>query len=113
MHFSWLRHQKGGVGGGGRGGGGLRYIYVVRVLLHLQSSPLGRVEHQEALQEVLAVRGHVEGDAVLPPQDALTQLLQEEEAFLLNIYMTFFLLNIYIFNIFIYLLKKYFLYIYF
>ena len=52
-----------------------RYIYVFGVLPHLQSPPLGWVEDQEALQEVLAVSGHVEGDAVLPPQDPLSQLL--------------------------------------
>ena len=45
-------------------------------LPHLQSPPLGWVEDQEALEEVLAVGGHVEGDTVLPPQDTLTQLLQ-------------------------------------
>ena len=56
-----------------------RYIYIFCVLPHLESTPLGRVEHQEALEEVLAVCGHVEGDAVLPSQHALPQLLQKEE----------------------------------
>lgn len=52
-----------------------RHIYIVAVLPHLESPPLGWVEHQEALEEVLAVGGHVEGDAVLPSEDALPQLL--------------------------------------
>lgn len=57
-----------------------RYIYIFCVLPHLESTPLGRVEHQEALEEVLAVRGHVERDAVLPSEHTLTQLLQGEDA---------------------------------
>lgn len=44
-------------------------------LPHLESPAFGRVEHQEALEEVLAVGGHVEGDAVLPSQHALAELL--------------------------------------
>ena len=32
-----------------------RYIYIFCVLPHLESTPLGRVEHQEAFEEVLAV----------------------------------------------------------
>lgn len=56
-----------------------RYIYIFGVLPHLESTPLGRVEHQEALEEVLAVGGHVEGDAVLPSEDALAQLLPAGE----------------------------------
>lgn len=71
----------------GRGGGRVwavprkqkRYIYIFGVLPHLESTPLGRVEHQEALEEVLAVGGHVEGDAVLPSEDALPQLLPAGE----------------------------------
>lgn len=53
-----------------------RYIYIFCVLPHLESTPLGRVEHQEAFEEVLAVCGHVERDAVLPSEHTLPQLLQ-------------------------------------
>lgn len=53
-----------------------RYIYIFCVLPHLESTPLGRVEHQEAFEEVLAVGGHVERDAVLSSEHSLTQLLQ-------------------------------------
>ncbi len=53
-----------------------RYIYIFCFLPHLESTPLGRVEHQEALEEVLAVCGHVERDAVLPSEHTLPQLLQ-------------------------------------
>lgn len=53
-----------------------RYIYIFCVLPHLESTPLGWVEHQEAFEEVLAVRGHVERDAVLPSEHTLPQLLQ-------------------------------------
>lgn len=52
-----------------------RHIYIFAVLPHLESTPLGWIEHQEALEEVLAVGGHVEGDSVLPSEDALPQLL--------------------------------------
>lgn len=52
-----------------------RYIYIFGVLPHLESTPLGRVEHQEAFEEVLAVCGHVEWDAVLPSEHTLPQLL--------------------------------------
>lgn len=63
--------------------GGLRTkknIYVLGVLPHLESTPLGWVEHQEAFEEVLAVSGHVERDAVLPSEDALPQLLHSTAA---------------------------------
>ena len=53
-----------------------RYIYIFCVLPHLESTPLGRVEHQEAFEEVLTVCGHVERDAVLPSEHTLPQLLQ-------------------------------------
>lgn len=53
-----------------------RYIYIFCVLPHLESTPLGRVEHQEAFEEVLAVCGHVERDAVLPSEHTLPQFLQ-------------------------------------
>lgn len=53
-----------------------RYIYIFCVLPHLESTPLGRVQNQEAFKEVLAVCGHVERDAVLSSEHALTQLLQ-------------------------------------
>lgn len=55
-----------------------KYIYIFCVLPHLESTPLGRVEHQEAFEEVLAVCGHVERDAVLPSEHALPQLLRRE-----------------------------------
>lgn len=42
---------------------------------HLQGAALGRIEHQEAAQDGLAVCGHVEGDAVLASQHSLPQLL--------------------------------------
>lgn len=47
-------------------------------ILHnlLESTPLGRVEHQETFEEVLAVCGHVERDAVLPSEHTLPQLLK-------------------------------------
>lgn len=48
-----------------------RYIYIFCVLPHLESAPLGRVEHQEAFEQVLAVCGHVEGDPVLSSEHAL------------------------------------------
>lgn len=44
---------------------------------HLQGAPLGGVEDEELLEEVLAIRGHVKWDPVLPPQHPLPQLLQE------------------------------------
>lgn len=56
-----------------------RYIYIFCVLPHLESTPLGRVEHQEAFKEVLAVCGHVERDAVLPSEHTLPQLLQKKK----------------------------------
>lgn len=55
-----------------------KYIYIFAVLPHLESTPLGRVEHQEAFEEVLAICGHVERDAVLPSENALPQLLQRQ-----------------------------------
>lgn len=55
-----------------------KYIYIFCVLPHLESTPLGWVEHQEAFEEVLAVSGHVERDAVLPSEHTLSQLLQRE-----------------------------------
>lgn len=42
---------------------------------HLQGAAFGGVEYQEPAQDTLAVGGHVEGHAVLPPQNTLPQLL--------------------------------------
>lgn len=42
---------------------------------HLQRAALGRVEDQEATQDSLAVSRHVEGHAIFPPQNTLSQLL--------------------------------------
>lgn len=42
-----------------------QHIYIFGVLPHLESTTLGRVQDQEAFQEVLAVRGHIERNAVL------------------------------------------------
>lgn len=56
------------------------YIYIFCVLPHLESASLGRVEHKEALEEVLAVGGHVEGDAIFSSENTFSQLLQEGEA---------------------------------
>lgn len=66
--------------GGERGKKTEKYIYIFAVLPHLESTPLGRVEHQEAFEEVLAICGHVERDAVLSSENALPQLLQGEGA---------------------------------
>lgn len=47
----------------------------VKFPVHLQWAALGRVEDEEAAQDSLTVCGHVEGHAILPPQNALPQLL--------------------------------------
>ena len=43
--------------------------------LYLQTASFDRVEHEEFLQQVFTVCGHVERDTVLSPQDPLPQLL--------------------------------------
>ena len=50
-------------------------VCVVECLPNLQGAAFGRVEHQEAAQDSLAVRRHVEGHTILPPQNTLSQLL--------------------------------------
>ena len=45
---------------------------------HLQGTPLGGVEDEELLQQVLTISRHVEGDPVFAPQHPLPQLLGKE-----------------------------------
>ena len=61
---------------------GLEFVFFVAdvhpLVLHdgLERGALGRIEHEELLEEVLAVGRHVERYAVFASQDALAKLFQ-------------------------------------